>query len=667
MQSQNPAGMIRGRGFWLLLALLSATACLATVAYRWWKSAPTEMRRVVATGDVSLAMQRIVHSHASGSASLEDLLLAATCARRLADAHAFEVWLKRAQEAGADEHAIQAQKSLMDVLLGGPAPEDAEGSIDQFLHAMAELGVPPDDALYCRSMGYIRGGNLDLAQSVLEYWERHSSESTQLQLAMGIYWSSSGEVDRAVQALWRSIELSSRNELAFLALSEIYAQPPNGDFAGSRRILEYFVEHFPENEEGRLRLSSVLRQMGEPDAALHLFDGRKLTIAENMELSEVAFDLGYYDQALDQLAAAGLESTGDFRQRIDQVFESTIAGQGALGVPLMKRNAMAATAMAMAERRSDSRLLFQQALNRVARIRRYIDLVSKQPIFPDDRGLSAAVDEILDLSSSPRKIEVPSPAQDTTRLKGLAGYALYIDLCGHCHGEFGDGLGIAARHLFPPPRNLVTQPMRYVSGEGGLATDQDLQRTIRSGLGGVSMPAYPNLDDAQLTQLIEVIREFQQVGLEATWQALADADVDLDVPKERWVLERLKPASEIVVPEFAEPTPMQLLHGKRLFQDVGCVSCHPADAQAMPDLFTIDGKDIDSRDLVRDPFRGGSTLPDIFKRITLGIPGTPHPALKSDSVEDIIALVHFVGSEYRGDVEWTNFDRRTHQFRRTTQ
>jgi mono/diheme cytochrome c family protein len=46
--------------------------------------------------------------------------------------------------------------------------------------------------------------------------------------------------------------------------------------------------------------------------------------------------------------------------------------------------------------------------------------------------------------------DVGTPAQRD------AGKALYLTHCSQCHGETGDGEGVAANHLRPRPRNFTT-------------------------------------------------------------------------------------------------------------------------------------------------------------------------------------------------------------------
>src|SRR5262245_9870295 len=53
------------------------------------------------------------------------------------------------------------------------------------------------------------------------------------------------------------------------------------------------------------------------------------------------------------------------------------------------------------------------------------------------------------------------------------GAALYAQHCAACHGERGDGKGLAARFLFPKPRDFRSGRFRLVSTSNGIPTEAD--------------------------------------------------------------------------------------------------------------------------------------------------------------------------------------------------
>jgi len=78
--------------------------------------------------------------------------------------------------------------------------------------------------------------------------------------------------------------------------------------------------------------------------------------------------------------------------------------------------------------------------------------------------------------------------------------------CRICHGISGNGLGILFRELRPTPRNFTcNQTMTDLP-------DGQLFWVIKNGSPGTAMPAFKNLDDDQVWQLVHYIRHFSGKG-----------------------------------------------------------------------------------------------------------------------------------------------------------
>ena len=76
--------------------------------------------------------------------------------------------------------------------------------------------------------------------------------------------------------------------------------------------------------------------------------------------------------------------------------------------------------------------------------------------------------------------------------------------CWICHGISGNGLGILFRELRPTPRNFTcNQTMSNLP-------DGQLFWIIKNGSAGTPMPAFKNLHDEQIWQLIHYIRHFSK-------------------------------------------------------------------------------------------------------------------------------------------------------------
>ncbi|MBC8285035.1 MAG: cytochrome c [Nitrospinae bacterium] len=121
------------------------------------------------------------------------------------------------------------------------------------------------------------------------------------------------------------------------------------------------------------------------------------------------------------------------------------------------------------------------------------------PLCPQVRNTPKAPDKFLQLSNPIN----PSPENI------FAGQTLFhFDAkpgpCRACHGISGNGLGILFRELSPSPRNFTCNKTMSTLPDGQLFW------IIRNGSPGTAMPAFKNLDDEQVWQLIHYIRHFSK-------------------------------------------------------------------------------------------------------------------------------------------------------------
>jgi mono/diheme cytochrome c family protein len=96
--------------------------------------------------------------------------------------------------------------------------------------------------------------------------------------------------------------------------------------------------------------------------------------------------------------------------------------------------------------------------------------------------------------------------ENTTVAKGDAthGQQVYTQTCSPCHGVGGKGDGAAAAALNPKPADHTNKDLI------GARTDQDLANIIKMGGGVVgkpTMPASPQLSDADVTDLVAYLRQ----------------------------------------------------------------------------------------------------------------------------------------------------------------
>jgi len=102
---------------------------------------------------------------------------------------------------------------------------------------------------------------------------------------------------------------------------------------------------------------------------------------------------------------------------------------------------------------------------------------------------------------------VEVPAQTLER--GRVAYERY---CMSCHGERGDGNGVSAPGMWPPPRDFRSAKFKYAGiADRGLPDDAELERILTSGLAGTPMRAW-DLSPGELEGVIQYIKTFSPEG-----------------------------------------------------------------------------------------------------------------------------------------------------------
>jgi cytochrome c oxidase cbb3-type subunit I/II len=204
------------------------------------------------------------------------------------------------------------------------------------------------------------------------------------------------------------------------------------------------------------------------------------------------------------------------------------------------------------------------------------------------------------------------------------GRQVYGARCIGCHGVRGDGNGPAATFLFPRPRDFTLGVFKFrTTPSGSLPTDGDLYRTVTRGVRWTAMPTWHELPDKDRLAVITYIKGFSS----------------------RWKEEKPEPPAIIGDPPRA--TPELVARGKDLYQKAKCFQCHgdtgKGDGVSAPDLKDDFGFPIRPADFTRGQFKGGSTVHDIYRTMTLGLDGAPMPSFAdSMSEEERWAISYFV-------------------------
>jgi mono/diheme cytochrome c family protein len=194
------------------------------------------------------------------------------------------------------------------------------------------------------------------------------------------------------------------------------------------------------------------------------------------------------------------------------------------------------------------------------------------------------------------------------------GAALYARQCAACHGAEGRGDGEAAYLLNPKPRDFTAATYRLVSTWESVPTDQDLFRTISRGMPGSAMPSWGHLPEADRWALVRHVRSLAERPLVVAPSRAPGADGSAGT-------------GEVVVPAEPADAATNRARGQELFAGA-CATCHGATgkgdvAQA---LYDAEGRPTRPRDLTTGVFKSSPEPEQLYRRILLGMPGTPMPA-----------------------------------------
>lgn len=247
-------------------------------------------------------------------------------------------------------------------------------------------------------------------------------------------------------------------------------------------------------------------------------------------------------------------------------------------------------------------------------------------------------------------LTVSAPAQAANSVKAplpvaemmQRGKVVYQNYCIGCHGAKGNGKGAAAYGLFPKPRDFTRGVFKFRSTPSGhLPTDEDLYRTIRQGVYGVSMPAYKLMPTPEILSVIQYIKTFS-----SAWEKQPDVpEIEHIPPLPKWFGDEQKRKAK------AE-------EGKTLYTQF-CVACHgvsgKGDGFAMANLKDEWNEKIYPADLRKPFIKSGRNLSDIYKSMVTGISGSPMPSYKDAATEEqlwaIVAYIDQLRRDYQKEKE----------------
>lgn len=202
--------------------------------------------------------------------------------------------------------------------------------------------------------------------------------------------------------------------------------------------------------------------------------------------------------------------------------------------------------------------------------------------------------------------------------------------CVACHGAAGNGEGDAAYLLYPRPRDFTSGQFRIISTWDNVPTDDDLFRTISRGMPGSAMPSWAHLPEETRWGLVHYVKAFAKRPLKINAAHQPDQFGSggaglLTMPPE---------------PPYDETGQTR---ARELFTK-GCAPCHGATAKGDGTQKQTDSKGFPTRprDLTLGVYKGSPEAAEVYRRIVVGLPGSPMPQNGYLQGNDAWHLVHYV-------------------------
>jgi len=553
-------------------------------------------------------------------------LMKAACFRRLGQNDRWAKAMRSAEKKGTPARQIQRESTIA-LLQSGELQEGAERQ----LIALVAAGVPQQDAVAAFVHGCLARNETERSKRMLDVWSADAPDDAHNACMLGVYWSHSNDTSKAIAEFKNALAKEPCHELARTAIAELHEKQGRLDQA-----LDKFVEaakRFPASETARLGLARVTRKLARADEARFVLRTVASQVdpssAISVEMGQIELECGNYQEAerwfarahpaeltpLDTLASTGIAAALAGKPgRADRLFALVIDRSY---VPAVRRDLQV-------------RLLFDPNARQVA---------------DELEGLTRSS---LDESALAKRIQMELDEDEESAYGPMPAAELYALQCGACHGANGDGHGRAARYLFPKPRDLRTGMFRLVSTSNAVPTQQDVEDVIRRGMPGTSMPSFDDLGKDDQGRLAQEVLRLRREGIREEFVATFEKEEEeIDEHEVDAVVEHLTtPRRATQVPRFGPANSKAIEIGRDLYFRQSCDSCHGKDGcgdRNLP-LFDDRRRPTRARDLAHEPFRGGHEPEAVYRRILLGMPGTPHPASKNLTSEQMIALVHYCRS-----------------------
>ncbi len=232
------------------------------------------------------------------------------------------------------------------------------------------------------------------------------------------------------------------------------------------------------------------------------------------------------------------------------------------------------------------------------------------------------------------------------------GSVLYRRWCLQCHGPNGEGEAAHAIENGPMPRDYRQGVFKYTTsfpptntkrlglGAVGKPRREDLIRTVRRGIDGTIMPAFPTLSEQEMNDVVSYVIHLSIRGeteLASIAKMVKPAEDDpfflgleinwLVLQQELFVLLNWNLAADHPIPIPPDPATSEeerlksAVRGYKLYNaaEFGCGSCHADYGRGQQLKWDAWGTMVQPRNLTLGVYRGGHRGEDLYARLYGGI------------------------------------------------
>lgn len=207
------------------------------------------------------------------------------------------------------------------------------------------------------------------------------------------------------------------------------------------------------------------------------------------------------------------------------------------------------------------------------------------------------------------------------------GETIYRKHCIGCHGEKGDGRGLASKFLAPRPRDFTSGIFKFTTTPpNSLPTDENLIQILTNGIYWTAMPSWSLLQEKEKNDVLKYIKTFS----------------------DRWKYSQSSPPFTISNPPNFFGKEESIAKGKELYTKVaGCLGCHGEKGRSdgpRADLLQDNwGNHIKPANLSKWRIKRGESANNIFITLKTGVKGTPMPSFANALCdEELWHIVSFI-------------------------